>query len=134
MQHLPIHLAREAALGGPVQYRWMYVIERSMYDLKKKVKNLSRVEGSIVAQSINEETSHFASYYFAPEVQTKSRKPSRYDDGGQRAIYPIDVPNMFTQIGRLSGRGKNRRLTEQEKLHLHKYILANCEEVIEYER
>lgn len=134
MVHLPIHLAQEAELGGPVQYRWMYLTERSMYHYKKKVKNLSRVEGSIVAQSINEETSQFASYYFAPEVQTKSRKPSRHDDGGQRPVYPVDVPNIFSQIGRLCGRGKNRRLTEQEQLHLHKYILANCEEIMTYER
>lgn len=64
MEHLPIHLPREAELGGPVQYRWMYPFERFMFHLKKKVKNLSRVEGSIVAQSINEETSYFATNYF----------------------------------------------------------------------
>ncbi|XP_058111729.1 uncharacterized protein LOC131255051 [Magnolia sinica] len=28
MVHLPIHLASEAMLAGPVQYRWMYPIER----------------------------------------------------------------------------------------------------------
>ncbi len=28
MVHLAIHLPREAILGGPVQYRWMYPIER----------------------------------------------------------------------------------------------------------
>ncbi|WVZ83514.1 hypothetical protein U9M48_030656, partial [Paspalum notatum var. saurae] len=28
MVHLPIHLAEEASLGGPVLYRWMYPIER----------------------------------------------------------------------------------------------------------
>ena len=28
MIHLPIHLEREARLGGPVQYRWMYRFER----------------------------------------------------------------------------------------------------------
>jgi hypothetical protein len=28
MVHLPIHLANEAKLGGPVQYRWMFPIER----------------------------------------------------------------------------------------------------------
>jgi hypothetical protein len=28
MVHLPVHLAEEAKLGGPVQYRWMYPIER----------------------------------------------------------------------------------------------------------
>ncbi|KAL1226345.1 hypothetical protein V5N11_030517 [Cardamine amara subsp. amara] len=51
MEHLPIHLPREAALGGPVQYRWMYHFERYMFHLKKKVKNLSKVEGSIVARA-----------------------------------------------------------------------------------
>jgi hypothetical protein len=28
MMHLPIHLAYEAKVAGPVQYRWMYTIER----------------------------------------------------------------------------------------------------------
>ena len=28
MIHLAVHLPREAILGGPVQYRWMYPIER----------------------------------------------------------------------------------------------------------
>ena len=28
MEHLPMHLAEEAFLGGLVQYRWMYPFER----------------------------------------------------------------------------------------------------------
>jgi hypothetical protein len=28
MIHLPVHLAEEAKLGGPVCYRWMYLVER----------------------------------------------------------------------------------------------------------
>ncbi|KAK9151577.1 hypothetical protein Syun_009886 [Stephania yunnanensis] len=28
MEHLPIHLAYEARLAGPVQFRWMYPFER----------------------------------------------------------------------------------------------------------
>ena len=28
MVHLAVHLSREAMLGGPVHYRWMYAIER----------------------------------------------------------------------------------------------------------
>ena len=28
MVHLPIHLTSEAKVAGPVQYRWMYPIER----------------------------------------------------------------------------------------------------------
>ena len=31
MEHLVIHLAREAMLGGPVQYRWMYLYERYIF-------------------------------------------------------------------------------------------------------
>jgi hypothetical protein len=31
MVHLPIHLANEAKLGCPVQYRWMYPIERLVF-------------------------------------------------------------------------------------------------------
>jgi hypothetical protein len=37
MIHLPIHLAEEAKLGGPVCYRWMYPIERYLRTLKAYV-------------------------------------------------------------------------------------------------
>ncbi|XP_020887737.1 uncharacterized protein LOC110230090 [Arabidopsis lyrata subsp. lyrata] len=124
MEHLPIHLPREAALGGPVQYRWMYPFERFMFHLKKKVKNLSKVEGSIVAQSINEETSHFSAYYFAPNVQTKARKPGRYDDGGVRPIYHTSVPDIFSQIGRLSGKKREVWFTDQE--HRTRRDMGKC--------
>ena len=33
-------LVRELELGGPVQYRWMYLYERYMFHLKKMVKNM----------------------------------------------------------------------------------------------
>ena len=32
MMHLPVHLASEAKIAGPLQYRWMYPIERYYYD------------------------------------------------------------------------------------------------------
>ncbi|XP_019086325.1 PREDICTED: uncharacterized protein LOC109126887 [Camelina sativa] len=44
MFHLPIHLAREARLGGPVHFRWMYPFERYMKTLKAFVKNFVRPE------------------------------------------------------------------------------------------
>jgi len=28
MEHLFIHLSYEAKVGGPVQYRWMYLVKR----------------------------------------------------------------------------------------------------------
>ena len=91
MEHLVIHLARELELGGPVQYRWMYLYERYMYHLKKMVKNYSRVEGSIIAQMINSETSKFAEFYFPAEVQARKRRPARHDDRGEQATYHLSL-------------------------------------------
>jgi hypothetical protein len=45
MQHLLIHLPYEAKVGGPVQYRWMYHIERALRYLKPMVGNRARIEG-----------------------------------------------------------------------------------------
>ncbi|CAN1148004.1 hypothetical protein LINPERHAP2_LOCUS16196 [Linum perenne] len=39
MEHLPIHLADEALLGGSVVFRWMYPIERYLLTLKQYVQN-----------------------------------------------------------------------------------------------
>ncbi|CAN6885679.1 unnamed protein product, partial [Brassica oleracea var. botrytis] len=42
--------------------------------------------------------------------------------------------DIFTDVGRLSGKPKDRRLTEQERSHLQTYLLTNCEDVLQYER
>ncbi|XP_031265479.1 uncharacterized protein LOC116123878 [Pistacia vera] len=47
MVHLTVHLATEAKIVGPVQYRWMYPIERFLGKLKRYVCNKSRPKGSI---------------------------------------------------------------------------------------
>ncbi|KAH0682978.1 hypothetical protein KY289_020730 [Solanum tuberosum] len=39
MIHLAIHLANEAKLAGPVQYRWMYYIEREHLEILTKENN-----------------------------------------------------------------------------------------------
>lgn len=54
MEYLLIHFPHEAALGGSVQFRWMYQFERFMKNLKGKAKNIAKVEGSIVAGSLTE--------------------------------------------------------------------------------
>ncbi|XP_071712837.1 uncharacterized protein [Rutidosis leptorrhynchoides] len=45
--HLSVHLATEAKLGGLIQYRWMYPVERYLATLKSYVRNKSKPEGSI---------------------------------------------------------------------------------------
>ena len=47
MQHLIVHLPSEARLGGPVQARWCYPIERCLKTLRKKCTNKARIEASI---------------------------------------------------------------------------------------
>ena len=39
MIHLPVHLAEEAKLGGPVCYRWMYPVERYPRTVKGYMRN-----------------------------------------------------------------------------------------------
>ena len=95
MEHLPIHLAHEARLGGPVQFRWMYVFERHMGHLKKMVKNKAKVEGSIVEQYINEEISTFGNYYFEPHIKTKARAEDRHYYGGNHDDQCSDIPDIF---------------------------------------
>jgi hypothetical protein len=38
MQHLIVHLPWEALVGGPVQFRWMYPIERALKKLRASVR------------------------------------------------------------------------------------------------
>ncbi|XP_028051487.1 uncharacterized protein LOC114256109 [Camellia sinensis] len=65
MVHLAVHLPREAMFAGPVQYRWMYPIERFLGTLKGYISNRARPEGSIA------------------ELKGID-KPEQNDDGGER--------------------------------------------------
>jgi len=136
IEHLPIHLLHETALGGPMQFRWMYPFERFMKSLKEKAKNLARVEGSIVAGSLTEETSHFTSYYFSPSVRTKKTRPRRYDDGGVAPTYNVpDVTDTFAQIGRLAGKLKEVWWDDHALSRAaHNYILRNIDYIQKFER
>lgn len=131
MEHLPVHLPDEAALGGPVQYKWMYVFERYMYHLKKMVKNKANIAGSIVAQSLNEEMSTASATYFGhPEVieEASIRGKIRFT-----YIYE-DVPNLFYHEGRVSGKATTRWLTDVDFTVLQTFMLLNCDVFEPYER
>jgi hypothetical protein len=64
MQHFPIHLAHEAKVGGPKQYRWMYHIERAIKKLRAIVDSKARVDGCIVEEFQLKEIAYFTSVYF----------------------------------------------------------------------
>ncbi|GLT91440.1 hypothetical protein SLE2022_093260 [Rubroshorea leprosula] len=58
---LAIHLANEAKLGGPVNFRWMYPIERELFTLKSYVRNPRYPEGSIAEGYLAQECLTFCS-------------------------------------------------------------------------
>jgi hypothetical protein len=67
MEHLLIHIPYEAKVGGPVQYRWMYHIERALKNLRGMVRNKARVKGCIAEAFLLKEVSYFTSVYFTEE-------------------------------------------------------------------
>ncbi|KAL0293819.1 UNVERIFIED_CONTAM: hypothetical protein Sradi_6918500 [Sesamum radiatum] len=130
MEHLPIHLAYEAKVGGPVQYRWMYPFERFLHHLKKKTGNRAQVEASIVEAYMIEEVSTFCSAYFESHVSTRLNRVSRNDDGG-----PVDPGNLFisTHPGRpLGSRVAIRYLDVDELKAAHRYVLLNHDKIDPY--
>jgi hypothetical protein len=67
MQHLLVHIPYDAKVGGPVQYRWMYHIERALKYLRAMVGNKARVEDSIAESFLLKEIIYFLSVYFVEE-------------------------------------------------------------------
>ncbi|KAL4590703.1 hypothetical protein LXL04_003644 [Taraxacum kok-saghyz] len=133
MEHLPVHLPYEARIGGPVQNRWMYQFERFLNQLKKDVKNKSKVEGSIVNAYLLREAANFCSYYFEPNVLTRNRNVPRNDDGGDdRGDDDNEILTIFSYPGRAYGKLKKKMLTDEEFNAVHAYILLNEDQMLPY--
>ena len=47
MVHLPINLASEAKIAGPIHYQWIYLVESWLYFLKSLIGNRACLEGCI---------------------------------------------------------------------------------------
>ncbi|XP_048634050.1 uncharacterized protein LOC125608146 [Brassica napus] len=133
MQHLPIHLPYEAELGGPVQYRWMYVFERNFKKLKAKAKNKRFAAGSIVESYINDEIAYFSEHYFVDHIQTKSWF-TRFHEGEVPVYHVPGVPDIFTHVGRPSGEMQEIWLSEKDYRCAHAYVLRNCDYFHPFER
>ncbi|KAK7256385.1 hypothetical protein RIF29_29828 [Crotalaria pallida] len=129
MEHLPVHLAYEAMLGGPIQYRWMYPFERFMDDSKRSVKNKAKVEGSICASYLHRETTFFCSHYFKRFMLVPRNNRNEMESETDR--HPPTL-SIFNQPGRYSGKQSKHWLTEAEWNSAHVHILINCNELKPY--
>ena len=110
MVHLAVHLPREALVASPVQYRWMYPIERFLGKLKRSVGNKARSEGPIAESYIDNVWYTFCSIYFHG-VDTRFTKLDRNYEGGKmgvsstftvfsQKVHPIGAQGGYDLCGR----------------------------------
>jgi hypothetical protein len=90
MVHLAIHLPEEALLRGPVQYGWMYPIERRLCTLKRYVRNRARPEGLIAEAYVADECLTFCSKYI-DDLETRFNRQPRNQGFSNEEAYDIDV-------------------------------------------
>jgi hypothetical protein len=129
MWHLSVHLPQEALLRGPVQYGWMYPVERRLYTLKRYVRNRARPVGSIAEAYIADECLTFCSKYL-DDVETRFNREPRNVGFSNEEGYGADVfghgvrftsaPESVYDDGGLDEMGW--------------YVLNNCSQVEDYIR
>ena len=127
MVHLAVHLPDEALLRGPVQYEWMYPIERRLGTLKNFVSNRARPEGSIAEAYGASDTLTFCSRYMA-DVDTKfnSNDAINVDE-------PLDSdPEIFKHGVKLVGADRRTYIDDKMYFRLVWYVLNNCTEAEPY--
>ena len=124
MQHLIVHLPTEARLGGPVQARWCYPIERCLKTLRKKCTNKARIEASIAEACLREEVANFTTLYYKPNLPSNHNPLPRYN-----AVENESTLSLFQgQLGSTS-RSSPKLLGNEEWRSIMLYVLRNLTEV-----
>ncbi|XP_021305311.1 uncharacterized protein LOC110431053 [Sorghum bicolor] len=121
MVHLAVHLPDEAILRGPMQFGWMYPIERRLYTLKKSVRNKARLEGSIAEAYVADEALIFCSRYME-DVETRFNRLLRNVGFSDQSLYTVDV---FGHGVNLIGACEFSYTEEFDQLSW--YVLYNCD-------
>ncbi|BBN70257.1 hypothetical protein Prudu_1452S000200 [Prunus dulcis] len=115
MMHVMVHLPEEALLAGPVNYRWMYPIERLLGELKKSVRNRAKPEGSIIEAWVQYESLTFCGMYLK-DVETAFNRPQRNNDE-RTALWRSWTRKSFST-------------NDMEVAHW--FVLNNCDEIMAY--
>jgi hypothetical protein len=127
-QHLLIHLPYEAKVGGLVQYRWVYHIERALRYLKPMVGNRARVEGSIAEAFILKEVAYFSSVYFTEEHNVNA--PMVWYNIDEEP--PCSDLSIFASRGTTVGSSTNYYPTSEERVAALLYMYANIDGMDKY--
>ncbi|BAT89774.1 hypothetical protein VIGAN_06083000, partial [Vigna angularis var. angularis] len=122
MVHLIVHLVEDVKLGGPVQYRWMYPIERYLGKLKSYVHNKAQAEGSKAEGYMVEECLTFCSRYL-DGIEIVFNRLRRVND--EPSIGSCTVSTLFPPVGKPVGGFTYFTLSAKEKLEAHRRSLTN---------
>lgn len=128
MVHLAVHLPREAILAGPVQYRWMYPMERFLGRLKRFARNKAHAEGSIAEAYVDYECLTFCSMYLGG-VETRFNRGDKNIVGRTEHS---DKFSIFSQDVRPLGAEAGYDLFGAEFKKARWYVLNNCSEIDSY--
>ncbi|WMV46923.1 hypothetical protein MTR67_040308 [Solanum verrucosum] len=134
MIHLPIHLANEVRLGGPVQNRWMYSTEKEMGTFKSYIRNRRYPEGCIAETRVGIDCMNLFSKYLHRGVHTRFNKRAQNNDECDPS--DAETVSLFPNKGVPLGAKKTDPLILDNKSlsQAHTYLLRNCDEVQEYIR
>ena len=124
MMHFPVHLAKEAKLGGPVCYRWIYLVEWYLCTMKGYVRNKAHPEGSVAEGYILEECLTFCSRFL--DMDTKLNRVDRHE-----SIAVNEPPSGLSIFAAMDykSRGQTVQILERDEMRkMKQYIISNCDE------
>jgi hypothetical protein len=98
MLHLIVHLANEALLGGPMQYRWQFCIDGEFKYIRYKCGNKNKIEACIAQATQLEEMAAATTTYYVNDVPTMHNPVSRYN---------VDQPKNDTKLSLFQYPGGN---------------------------
>ncbi|KAM1948029.1 hypothetical protein ACFX15_008273 [Malus domestica] len=124
MIHVMIHLVDEAILAGPVNFRWMYPIERLLGRYKRYVQNKAHPKGSITAVYLSNESLTFCGMYLR-NVESSFNRRERNIDGGVQ----LEKLSVFAQIAKLFMGSSSVEFTSADMKIVEWFIFNNCDEV-----
>jgi hypothetical protein len=127
MQHLIMHLPKEAQMWGHVPFHWCYPIERCLKVLRKKCRNKAKIEASIVEASVLEEVSNFTTSYYAENLPSVHNPPPCYNAGENESNLSL----FRGQLGSASA-PTTKVLKPEEWRSIMLYVLTNLDEVEPY--
>jgi hypothetical protein len=115
-------------VGGLVQYRWMYHIERALKYLKPIVGNRARVEGCIIEAFILKEVAYFSSVYFVEEDNVNA-PTMRYNVDEEP---PCSDLSIFALRGTTVGSSMSYYSTSEQRKATVLYMYGNIDWMDKY--